>query len=194
MDASAIIDILQPLVPGAALEAGTSVDFADDLRPGRSAGRRRAGRCATHPSLGFNVLVEMTAADYLPREPRFEVVYHLLSIPNEAASAAEGARRPATARVPTVQSVWRGAGLARARSLGHVRHRVRRPRRPAAAADARGLGRASRRARTIRCRSARRRRPTSRSKSARKSSGRTSSAIASSARTETRWLKSAPKR
>ena len=95
------------------------------------------------PSLRFNVLIEITAADYLPREPRFEVVYHLLSIPNRlrlrlkvrvASTQIDGV-------VPTVQSVWPAAGLARARGVGHVRHRVRRPWRPAAAADARGLGR-----------------------------------------------------
>ena len=64
------------------------------------------------PALRFNVLTEITAADYLPREPRFEVVYHLLSIPNRtrlrvkvrvASSEIDGV-------VPTVQSVWPGAG------------------------------------------------------------------------------------
>ena len=30
--------------------------------------------------LKFNMLSDMTAADYLPREPRFEVVYHLLAV------------------------------------------------------------------------------------------------------------------
>jgi NADH-quinone oxidoreductase subunit C len=29
----------------------------------------------------FNVLLDVTAVDYLGREPRFEVVYHLLSLP-----------------------------------------------------------------------------------------------------------------
>ncbi len=33
------------------------------------------------PRLLFNVLVDVTAVDYLGREPRFEVVYHLLSLP-----------------------------------------------------------------------------------------------------------------
>jgi len=34
------------------------------------------------PRLQFNVLVDVTAVDYLGRSPRFEVVYHLLSIPH----------------------------------------------------------------------------------------------------------------
>jgi len=31
--------------------------------------------------LQFNVLVDITAVDYLERKPRFDVVYHLLSLP-----------------------------------------------------------------------------------------------------------------
>jgi len=35
---------------------------------------------ALRDSLGFEVLAEVTCADYLPRAPRYEVVYHLLSV------------------------------------------------------------------------------------------------------------------
>jgi NADH-quinone oxidoreductase subunit C len=34
------------------------------------------------PRLQFDMLVDITAVDYLGREPRFEVVYHLLSLPH----------------------------------------------------------------------------------------------------------------
>jgi NADH-quinone oxidoreductase subunit C len=33
------------------------------------------------PELQFNILMDLTAVDYLTRRPRFEVVYHLLSLP-----------------------------------------------------------------------------------------------------------------
>jgi NADH-quinone oxidoreductase subunit C len=33
------------------------------------------------PRLQFNILVDITAVDYLERKPRFDVVYHLLSLP-----------------------------------------------------------------------------------------------------------------
>jgi NADH-quinone oxidoreductase subunit C len=33
------------------------------------------------PELQFNFLMDMTAVDYLGRKPRFEVVYHFLSLP-----------------------------------------------------------------------------------------------------------------
>ncbi|HTO54268.1 MAG TPA: NADH-quinone oxidoreductase subunit C [Myxococcota bacterium] len=37
-------------------------------------------RLRDDPGLAFNVLVDLTAVDYLGREPRFEVVYHLASL------------------------------------------------------------------------------------------------------------------
>lgn len=33
---------------------------------------------------GYNVLVDLTAVDYLPRKPRFEIVYHLMNIETKA--------------------------------------------------------------------------------------------------------------
>jgi NADH-quinone oxidoreductase subunit C len=33
------------------------------------------------PRLQFNVLLDITAVDYLERKPRFDIVYHLLSLP-----------------------------------------------------------------------------------------------------------------
>jgi NADH-quinone oxidoreductase subunit C len=108
MTASAIIDILTPLVPGAAYEVGPSVDFATIYVPAdRLVDTCRVLRDA--PPFRFDVLTEVTAADYLPREPRFEVVYHLLSIPGRARLRLK-VRVSGTGSVPTVQSVWRGAG------------------------------------------------------------------------------------
>ena len=77
MDAPAIIDTLTPLVSGATYEVGRSVDFATIYAPADRLIETGLALRDT-PSLAFNVLVEVTAADYLPREPRFEVVYHLL--------------------------------------------------------------------------------------------------------------------
>ena len=110
MTASDIINTLTPLVQGASYEEGQSVDFATVYVPAD----KLVETCrALRDTLKFTVLIEITAADYLPREPRFEVVYHLLSIANKArlrlkvrvasSAAADGI-------VPTVQSVWLGAG------------------------------------------------------------------------------------
>jgi NADH-quinone oxidoreductase subunit C len=111
MDAASIVDTLTAAVPGASYEVGKSVDFATIYVPAASL-LNTCRALLEAPSLRFNVLIEVTAADYLPREPRFEVVYHLLSIPNRqrlrlkvrvASNEIDGV-------VPTVQSVWPAAG------------------------------------------------------------------------------------
>jgi NADH-quinone oxidoreductase subunit C len=108
MDAPAIISALTPLVRGSAFEPGASVDMPTIY----VSADRLVETCLAlrdTPSLRFNVLAEVTAADYLPREPRFEVVYHLLSIPNRARLRVK-VRVPSDGAVPTVQGVWKGAG------------------------------------------------------------------------------------
>ena len=108
MEASAIIDILQPLVPGAAFEVGRSVDFATIYVPAdRLVDTCRALRDT--PALDFKVLTEITAADYLPRQPRYEVVYHLLSVSKRLRLRVK-VRVPSEGSLPSVQVVWRGAG------------------------------------------------------------------------------------
>ena len=114
MDSAAIIDTLTPLVPGGAFEVGKSVDFPTIYVPAD----RLVATCQAlrdTPSLGFNVLIEITAADYLPREPRFEVVYHLLSIPNRVRLRLKvrvAGNAAADGLVPTIQGVWPAAGWA----------------------------------------------------------------------------------
>ena len=108
MDAASIIAALQSLVPGVSYEAGRSVDWATIYVPAeRLVETCRALRDTT--SLRFNVLIEVTAADYVPRDPRFEVVYHLLSTGNRLRLRLK-VRVGNGGSVPTVQSVWRGAG------------------------------------------------------------------------------------
>jgi NADH-quinone oxidoreductase subunit C len=107
MDASSVIATLQPLVPDASYEVGRSVDSPTLYVPAE----RLVDICLAlrdTASLRFNVLVEVTAADYLPREPRYEVVYHLLSTVNRARLRLK-VRVGAAGSVPTVQKVWRGA-------------------------------------------------------------------------------------
>ena len=108
MDAAAIIDTLTPLVPGASYEAVPSVDFATIyVQPDRLVETCRALRDT--PSLRFEVIIEITAADYLPRDPRFEIVYHLLSVSNKLRVRLKVRAGTETA-VPTIQGVWPGAG------------------------------------------------------------------------------------
>jgi NADH-quinone oxidoreductase subunit C len=60
----------------------------------------------------YSFLSSVTAVDWLEREPRFDVVYHLLSIPNQSELRLKvrvgkpGEEHPP---VPTVSGVWPGA-------------------------------------------------------------------------------------
>jgi len=95
------------LLPAVPLEPGDSTDQPTIRVPVTSlvevcrALRDRA-------ELGFILLADVTAVDWWPREPRFEVVYHLSSMTGRLRLKVplEGN----AARLPTVQSVWPGAG------------------------------------------------------------------------------------
>ena len=82
MDANGIAEVLGAALPGVPVEVAPTVDLqstlyieSDHLLPVLQALRDRA-------ELKFEVLAEMTAADYWPREPRFEVIYLLISVEN----------------------------------------------------------------------------------------------------------------
>jgi NADH-quinone oxidoreductase subunit C len=108
MTASEIIAALAPLVPNASLAEAPSTDFATIYVPAdRLFDTCRALRDAD--ALRFTTIIEITAADYLPRQPRFEVVYHLLSISRRARLRLK-VRVHDGGTIPTVQGVWKGAG------------------------------------------------------------------------------------
>ena len=58
------------------------------------------------PSLAFALLSWVGGVDLLPREPRFEVVYHLLSIDHSTRLALKVELHEPDPRVPTVCGVW----------------------------------------------------------------------------------------
>jgi NADH-quinone oxidoreductase subunit C len=108
MDSPSVVAALSPLVPGAAVEAASSTDMPTIIVP---AGRLVETCFALRdtPSLRFDLLVDVIGVDYLPREPRYEVVYHLVSIPNKLRLRVKVRLAGTDARVPTVQSVWPAA-------------------------------------------------------------------------------------
>ena len=63
-------------------------------------------------SLQYSLLETVTAVDWPERVPRFDVVYHLLSIPNQCFIRLKirvGARGEAHPEVPSVTDIWPGA-------------------------------------------------------------------------------------
>jgi NADH-quinone oxidoreductase subunit C len=106
--AKAVIDALVGRFPDAVYDPYVGVG-GDDCAFVR--GERIEEVCRflkTDPAMGFDLAPYITAVDYLGQEPRFEVVYNLLSLVHNArirlrVKVAEGVA------LPTVVGVWRGA-------------------------------------------------------------------------------------
>lgn len=61
------------------------------------------------PELQFNYLMDLTAVDYLPRRPRFEVVYHFLSLPHKLRLRVKVPVPEEDPVVPTLCGLWKVA-------------------------------------------------------------------------------------
>ncbi len=61
------------------------------------------------PGLDFNRLVNLTAVDYWPDEPRFAVVYHFYSLKHKAYLGLRVPLEGADAEVDTIESVYPNA-------------------------------------------------------------------------------------
>jgi len=59
----------------------------------------------------FNYLADLTAVDWYPSEPRFEVVYHLLSIPKKERVRLKARLDGDSPVVESVTSVWPAANF-----------------------------------------------------------------------------------
>jgi NADH-quinone oxidoreductase subunit C len=80
MDADALFAALQETLPGVLLERAPSVDSQTTVYIAADAMPAAARALRDRPELRFTLLAELTAVDYWPRQPRFEVVYMLVSI------------------------------------------------------------------------------------------------------------------
>jgi NADH-quinone oxidoreductase subunit C len=59
----------------------------------------------------FNFLSDITCVDRYPEEPRFEVIYHLLSIPNKERVRLKVKLDGASPAIESLTSVWPGANF-----------------------------------------------------------------------------------
>ena len=62
-----------------------------------------------NPDCPFNFLSDVTCVDWFPSEPRFEVVYHLLSIPKKERVRLKVRLRSGSPALDSVTSVWPAA-------------------------------------------------------------------------------------
>ena len=81
--------------------------------PRRAPASRSATALRDDPALRFTLLVDIVGVDFLPREPRFEVIYHLVSPRPRPAARVRVKVRVAgdDPHVPTRDGVWPAADL-----------------------------------------------------------------------------------
>lgn len=105
MDAERIVEGLEAALPGIEAEVVTSVD-----QPAIHVGAGRLPEVMTAlrdlPHFAFVLLSDLTAVDWWPGEPRFEVVYHLASIEHRARLRVKVRVPGEKASVPTVRTIW----------------------------------------------------------------------------------------
>lgn len=119
---TAVLDLVRQAAPSAVIEPAEAVDM-----PTAYVAREHLVEVfrtlRDHPGLQFSFLVEITAVDYYPANPRYEVVYHLACLGE--AFAQPGGAAPArrlrvkvrvdagdeanTPWVPTVSALWPAA-------------------------------------------------------------------------------------
>lgn len=107
---------------GSAIDPTSVRPPIEDARIERVEPATLRARLETFKSDGFNMLLDLGGVDYLHREPRFDVVYHLLRMPTAVASVAQ-VGTPERVRVlcgvsqsapslPTVTDLWKSADWA----------------------------------------------------------------------------------
>jgi NADH-quinone oxidoreductase subunit C len=109
MDSPSLVASLQESVPGASVESVPSIDRQATIVVSRDHVTELARALRDRDGLNFNVLVDVTAVDHWPREPRFELVYLLLSIENRLRVRMKVRLHGEDPHVETVTGVWPAA-------------------------------------------------------------------------------------
>jgi NADH-quinone oxidoreductase subunit C len=77
----------------------------------RGAIREACALLRDDPECAFNFLSDITCVDWYPREPRFEVIYHLLSIPKKERVRLKVRLNSDSPVVESLTSLWPGANF-----------------------------------------------------------------------------------
>ena len=109
MDPDALVASLQQAVPGALFERVASVDPHMTLYMSRDDVPAIARALHGDPTLAFSLLAELTAADFWPREPRFEVIYILVSLSHRTRLRLKVRLPGDDAHLATVSGIWPAA-------------------------------------------------------------------------------------
>jgi NADH-quinone oxidoreductase subunit C len=109
VEPSALITALQEAIPGAQLETAPSVDLQTTVYVSRDDVPAVLGALRRREQLAFTFLAELTAADFWPREPRFEVIYLLVSIAHRQRLRVKVRLHGNDAHIATVSDLWPAA-------------------------------------------------------------------------------------
>ena len=109
MDASALITALQEAIPGAQFETAPSVDLQTTVYASRDDVPAVLGALRHREQFAFTFLAELTAADFWPREPRFELIYILVSLVHRQRLRVKVRLHGNDAHVATVSDLWPAA-------------------------------------------------------------------------------------
>jgi NADH-quinone oxidoreductase subunit C len=109
MDSTALAALLQEAVPGLRIESSPSVDLQTTMYVLRDDMPALARALRDRPELRFDFLAELTAIDFWPREPRFEVVYVLVSLEHGRRLRLKMKLAGDDAHTATVSGIWPAA-------------------------------------------------------------------------------------
>ena len=109
MDADTLVAVLQDALPGVQLERVHSVDLHTTMYVSAEDLPALARVLRDRPDLQFTFLAELTAVDLWPREPRFELVYQLVSIEHRLRLRLKVRLSGSAARIATISGIWPAA-------------------------------------------------------------------------------------
>src|SRR4051812_4424919 len=108
MDAAALVASLQQALPETTIEPVASVDLQTTIYVPREHVAAIARVLRDSANLKFTLLAELTAVDYWPREPRYEVVYIFVSMEHKLRLRMK-VRLGADAHLATISAVYPAA-------------------------------------------------------------------------------------
>jgi NADH-quinone oxidoreductase subunit C len=109
MDLPALISSIAEAVPGARIEPFDAADGEPTVYVAAGDLPRVLQALRDLPALRFALLAELTAADYFPRDPRFELIYQLVSLEHRLRLRVKVRLAGADAHVATATGIWPGA-------------------------------------------------------------------------------------
>jgi NADH-quinone oxidoreductase subunit C len=103
-EVTALLGLNAAAVSGAKFDRNELTVWVD-----RIALRSACQELKSNPALQYTSLADLTCVDSYPREPRFEVVYHLFSIPNKRYLRLKVRLSGSDANIDSLTPIWPGA-------------------------------------------------------------------------------------